>query len=497
MTHWAIIIFAIIFFLLWRGRGGMQRGALSFGKSRAREVSNESVTFDDVAGVDEAVDELREVVDFLKRPDRYAALGARIPKGVLLVGPPGTGKTLLARAVAGEAAVPFFQMSGSDFVEMFVGVGAARVRDTFKKAREQAPCIIFIDELDALGRARGSGALSHEEREQTLNQLLVEMDGFDPSTGIIVMAATNRPEILDGALLRAGRFDRQVSVDRPSKEGRLAILQIHIRDVAMAEDVDLQRVAARTAGLAGADLANLVNEAALLTARKQKTSVTAVEFDEAIERAAMGLEKKGRLLSEEEKRIVAYHELGHAVVAEVLPHAESVNKVTIVPRGTALGVTWSQPAEDRYVVMRSFLIDSIAVLLGGRAAELLFVGEPGAGSSNDLARATSIASDMVRRFGMSELGSRTFERERAAMVNSEFALASPREHGEQMADSIDKEINGIVEEGLRRAKKVLEDHRPPIEKLAERLIETQQLSGAEVREALGLPPQKQATASNE
>jgi cell division protease FtsH len=483
MATWVVLFLTILFFVwLLRSRGPAQ-SALSFGRSSAREVQSETVTFADVAGVDEATEELQEVVDFLKNPGRYSSIGARIPKGVLLVGPPGTGKTLLARAVAGEAAVPFFQMSGSEFVEMFVGVGAARVRDTFKKARASAPCIVFIDELDALGKARGAGAIAHEEREQTLNQLLVEMDGFDPAVGIIVMAATNRPEILDGALMRAGRFDRHVMVDRPSLPGRAAILRIHMRNVTIEDELDVDSVAARTPGFAGADLANLVNEAALLAARHHKDIVTMDEFDEAIERASVGLQKRGMLLSDKEREIIAYHELGHAVVAEAL--GDSVNKVTIIPRGMALGVTWQQPTEDRHVMMRSELDNQIARLLGGRAAEQLFIGEPSTGAQDDLARATAIAGDMVRKYGMSELGSRTFESQRTAMVNEEMATTQ-RDHGGQIANSIDLQVQQIVDKGLGRATEILETHRLGIEKLCEVLLDKQEISGQEVREGLGL-----------
>jgi cell division protease FtsH len=496
MHTWLIIIGLLVFLWLWyssRGGAGAQRGILSFSKSRAREVTEETVTFGDVAGVDEAKEELQEVVDFLSHPERYKRLGARIPKGVLLIGPPGTGKTLLARAVAGESKRPFFHLSGSDFVEMFVGVGAARVRDLFSKARESSPCIVFIDELDALGRARGSGVVSHEEREQTLNQLLAEMDGFDPSTGVIIMAATNRPEILDTALLRPGRFDRQVLVDRPEKDGRRRVLEIHVRNVTLDADVQLEIVAARTPGFAGADLANLVNEAALLAARRKKGSVGMAEFDEAIERVMVGLEKKGRLVSVAERRIVAYHELGHAVVAEVLPGTDPVQKVSIVPRGIgALGLTWQRPIEDRHLMTATELKSRIAVLLGGRAAEMLFLGEPSTGAQDDLGRATDIASDMVRKYGMSQLGLRTFERPRAALVNPEMVAATPREHGEQTAENIDKEVDRIIQEGLALATSVLEDRRAIIERLAARLLDEQQLPGVELRRALGLPPRDAA-----
>jgi cell division protease FtsH len=498
MHTWLILIGLVVFLWLWfssRGGATAQRGILSFGKSRAREVTTETVTFDDVAGVDEAKEELKEVVDFLASPDRYLRIGARIPKGVLLVGPPGTGKTLLARAVAGEAKRPFYHLSGSDFVEMFVGVGAARVRDLFQKARSNAPSIVFIDELDALGKARGAGLISHEEREQTLNQLLAEMDGFDPSTGVIVMAATNRPEILDTALLRPGRFDRQVLVDRPERDGRQRILEIHVRNVTMDPEVKLDIIAGRTQGFAGADLANLVNEAALLAARRRKTSVSMAEFDEAIERVLVGLEKKGRLVSPAERRIVAYHELGHAMVASLLPGTDEVQKVSMVPRGTsALGLTWHRPIEDRYIMTETELRHRIATLLGGRAAELVFCGEASTGAQNDLSRATEIASDMVRRYGMSQLGLRTFEQPRLAMVNENQPAAAPREHGAEAAANIDREVDRIIEEGLQLARKLLEEHREVMEQLAKRLLEQQQLSGPEVRKALGVPEREPEAA---
>jgi cell division protease FtsH len=489
MHTWLIIIGLIIFLWLWyssRGGAGAQRGILSFGKSRAREASGSTVTFGDVAGVDEAKEELQEVVDFLSHPDRYSSIGAKIPKGVLLIGPPGTGKTLLARAVAGEAGVAFYHLSGSDFVEMFVGVGAARVRDLFQKARNNSPCIIFIDELDALGKARGAG-FSHDEREQTLNQLLAEMDGFDPSTGVILMAATNRPEILDTALLRPGRFDRHIMVDRPEREGRRKILQIHVREVTLDESVDLDVIAGRTPGFAGADLANLVNEAALLAARRRKSKVTMEEFDEAVERVMLGLEKKGRVISPAERRLVAFHELGHAVVAEVLPGGDPVQKVSIVPRGMAGGATWHRIVDDRQVMTATDLKHRIAGLLGGRASELVFIGEPSTGAQDDLSRATDIASDMVRRYGMSQIGLRTFEKPRSALVNQDLPVASPRDHGDETAVNIDKEVERIIQEGLDLAISILEQHREIVEQLAEKLMEDQQLSGTQVREALGLP----------
>jgi cell division protease FtsH len=496
------LIGILVFLWLWyssRSGARAQRGLLSFGKSQAREATDSTVTFDDAAGVDEAKEELQEVVDFLKNPDRYARIGARIPKGVLLVGPPGTGKTLLARAVAGEAGVPFYHLSGSDFVEMFVGVGAARVRDLFKKAREHAPCIIFIDELDAMGKARGSG-FSHDEREQTLNQLLAEMDGFDATSGIILMAATNRPEILDQALLRPGRFDRHVLVDRPEKEGRRKILAIHVRDVSLEDSVDLNEVAGRTPGFAGADLANLINEAALLAARRGKAAVSMAELDEAIERVIAGLEKKGRVVSPAERQLVAFHELGHAVVAEVLPGTDPVQKVSIVPRGMgALGLTWNRQSEDRYLMTSSQLKDQIAVLLGGRAAELLFIGEASTGAGDDLGKATEIAGDMVRKYGMSELGLRTYERARSAMVNPELPTATPRDHGDTAAASIDQEVDRLIQEGLGRATEILETHTEQVRALAERLMKEQQLSGRDIREVLGLPepPEGEEVAQRE
>ena len=503
MPHWLLIVVVIVFVWLFfnsRKRPAAQRGIFSFGKSGARVVTDETATFDDAAGVDEAKEELQEVVDFLQNPDKYAVIGARIPRGVLLVGPPGTGKTLLSRAVAGEAGVPFFQISGSDFVEMFVGVGASRVRDLFAKARAAAPSIIFIDELDALGRARGAGAGTHEEREQTLNQLLVEMDGFDPSIGVIVMSATNRPEILDQALLRPGRFDRQILVDRPDKDGREAILKIHAKDVSLDPSVDLAAIAGTTQGFAGADLSNLINEAALLAARSRKEAVTMEEFQEAIERVMMGLEKKGRILTADEKRIVAVHELGHAVVAEMLPKGDPVRKVSIVPRGmSSLGTTWQQPSEDRFLKTASELRDDIAMLLGGRASELLIFGEPSTGAQGDLARATEIASDMVRRYGMSELGLRTFERPRAAMVNADTTAATPRDHGDNTAGNIDREVDRLILEGLEQAMAILKQHEPVVRELTETLLEKQKLTGDEIRQALGLPPIKEpapATSTN-
>ncbi len=399
-----------IFFLIWRfamKKMGSGMGVMSFSKSKAKifAESDTKVSFADVAGIDEAREELEEVVEFLKTPEKFQKLGGRIPKGVLLVGPPGTGKTLLARAVAGEAKVPFFSISGSEFVEMFVGVGAARVRDLFSQAAAQAPCIIFIDELDALGKARGMNVMGgHDEREQTLNQLLVEMDGFDTNKGVIIMAATNRPEILDPALLRPGRLDRQVLVDRPDINGREAILKIHSRNVELGPEVDLRQIAGRTPGFVGADLANIINEAALLAARNDKETVEPVDFDEAIDRVVAGLQKKNRVMNAQEKEIVAFHESGHAIVAESVEHADPVHKISIIPRGiAALGYTQQQPTEDRYLLTRSELIDRLAVLLGGRVAEELVFNEISTGAQNDLQRASDIARAMVTEYGMSDL----------------------------------------------------------------------------------------------
>ncbi len=412
-----------IFFLIWRfamKKMGPGMGVMSFGKSKAKlfAESEIKVTFDDVAGIDEAKEELQEVVEFLSTPEKFQRLGGRIPKGVLLVGPPGTGKTLLARAVSGEAKVPFFSISGSEFVEMFIGVGAARVRDLFAQATIQAPCIIFIDELDALGKARGGNVMGgHDEQEQTLNQLLVEMDGFETNKGVIIMAATNRPEILDSALLRPGRFDRQILVDRPDINGREAILKIHCENVVLAPEIDFREIAGRTPGFVGADLANIVNEAALLAARKDRKTVTSADFDEAIDRVVGGLQKKGRMMNPQEKKIVAFHESGHAIVAESVEHADPVHKISVIPRGiAALGYTQQQPTEDRYLMTRSELLDRLAVLLGGRVAEELVFGEISTGAQNDLQRATDIARSMVTEYGMSDrLGLVTYEQARQSM----------------------------------------------------------------------------------
>ncbi len=461
---------------------------MSFGRSKAKIFSEDDVkvSFADVAGVDEAAEELREIVEFLKNPRKYTTLGGRIPKGVLLVGPPGTGKTLLARAVAGEAKVPFFSLSGSDFVEMFVGVGAARVRDLFRQAEAKAPCIVFIDELDALGKVRMQSPMGgHEEREQTLNQLLSEMDGFDAKKGVIVMAATNRPEVLDPALLRPGRFDRQVLVDKPDAKGREAILRIHARTVKLGDDVDLSVIAARTAGLAGADLANLVNEAALLAARRDKTAVGMADFDEAIDRVVAGLEKK-RAMNPHVRRIVAVHESGHAIVATVLPGSDPVHKVSIVQRGFgALGYTMQLPLEDRYLLTRTELENQLAVLLAGRTAELLEFNEFSTGAQNDLLRATDIARAMVTEFGMSgEIGPVNHEgRRRNTFMDTPF----PSERGayaEETARVIDAEIRRLVMAAEASARRVLEARHDSLLKLTDRLLEQEVVDGDQLRELL-------------
>ncbi|MCB2180545.1 MAG: ATP-dependent zinc metalloprotease FtsH [Desulfobulbaceae bacterium] len=480
-----------IFFLIWRftmKKMSPGAGVMSFGKSKAKVFaeSETKVSFADVAGIDEATEELLEVVDFLVSPDKFQKLGGRIPKGVLLVGPPGTGKTLLAKAVAGEAKVPFFSISGSEFVEMFVGVGAARVRDLFSQAAKQAPCIIFIDELDALGKARGMNVMGgHDEREQTLNQLLVEMDGFDTNKGVIIMSATNRPEILDPALLRPGRFDRQVLVDRPDINGREAILKIHSKNVLLGDEVDLRKIAGRTPGFVGADLANLVNEAALLAARNNKETVEAADFDEAIDRVVGGLEKKNRVMNDQEKKIVAFHESGHAIVAESVEHADPVHKISIIPRGiAALGYTQQQPTEDRYLMTRQELLDRLAVLLGGRVAEELVFEEISTGAQNDLQRATDIARSMVTEYGMSEsLGLVTYERPRQSMFAPE-GFGSGKTYSEGKAAEIDEEISRFVEEAHQRVRNILSERRTVLDKLAQLLSEKESVQGEELREML-------------
>jgi cell division protease FtsH len=469
----------------FRRMSGTEGGIMSFARSRGKIYAEDDVkvTFSDVAGVDEAEDELKEVVEFLKTPKKYMQLGGRIPKGVLLVGPPGTGKTLLARAVAGEAHVPFFSLSGSEFVEMFVGVGAARVRDLFQQAEAKAPCIVFIDELDALGKVRVQNPLGgHEEREQTLNQLLAEMDGFDSRKGVIIMGATNRPEVLDPALLRPGRFDRQVLVDKPDVRGREAILKIHARGVKTAPEVDLKVVAARTAGFAGADLANLVNEAALLAARKDKPSVEMRDFDEAIERSIAGLEKK-RVMSDREREIIAYHESGHAVIATVVPGLDPVHKISIVQRGFgALGYTMQLPLEDRYLMTRTALTDQLVVLLGGRTAEEVALGEISTGAQNDLQRASDIARAMVVEFGMSEsFGAISFDSHTRSRF-LDMPLGPDRgDYSEETAREIDAEVRRIVRTAHERARALLTEHRETLDRVARRLLEKEVVEGDELR----------------
>jgi cell division protease FtsH len=471
------LLFVGVWLFVMRRMGGAQSGLLAIGKSKARVYMQHTtgVTFDDVAGIDEARGELMEIVDFLKAPERYQRLGGKLPKGVLIVGAPGTGKTLLAKAVAGEAGVPFFSLSGSDFVEMFVGVGAARVRDLFAQAQEKAPSIIFIDELDAVGKARGVTTLvgGHDEREQTLNQLLAEMDGFDTQKGVILLAATNRPEILDPALLRPGRFDRQVMIDRPDLKGREKILQVHTRKVTLAPGLDLSLVAARTPGFVGADLANVVNEAALRAARQGKDAVDMTDFDEAIDRVVAGLERKSRVINPREKEIVAYHEAGHALVAESRPHADRVAKVSIIPRGVAaLGYTQQRPTEDRYLMTRTELLDRLDVLLGGRVAEELIFGDVSTGAQDDLQRATDIARHMITRYGMGEaLGLATFEPPRPMFLP--VPTGGPKEYSERTAETIDAEIQTLLEAAHARVRETLTAKRLTLETLAKRLVETE------------------------
>ncbi|HZO38207.1 MAG TPA: ATP-dependent zinc metalloprotease FtsH [Methylomirabilota bacterium] len=483
------VMVAIWMFLMRRVGGGPTQ-ALSFGRSKHKIFDRKELktTFADVAGVDEAKAELVEIVDFLKNPKKYQRLGGRIPKGVLLVGPPGTGKTLLARAVAGEADVPFFTLSGSEFVEMFVGVGAARVRDLFEQAKDKAPCIIFIDELDAIGKSRaGSTGFigGHDEREQTLNQLLAEMDGFDSSKGVILVAATNRPEVLDQALLRPGRFDRQVVVDKPDLRGREAILRLHARAVVLAPGVDLGVIAARTPGFAGADLANIVNEAALLAARKEKTAVEMADFEEAIDRVVAGLEKKSRVLSEKERDIVAHHEMGHALVATSVAHADPVHKVTIIPRGiAALGMTYQLPTEERFLMTRSELDDRIAVLLGGRVAEELVYGEISTGAHNDLERASEIARLMVTKYGMSErLGLATYG-EHTPLFLKGSGMGGERDYSEETARAIDEEVRAILERTHDRVRGILTTKKAILVAAAQELKRTETLEGERLRRAL-------------
>ncbi len=472
-----LIFVGIWYFVMKRMGGGMHGGMLEIGKSKARVFMQKEtgVTFKDVAGIDEAKEELMEVVEFLQNPDRYKRLGGKIPKGVLIVGAPGTGKTLLAKAVAGEAGVPFLSLSGSEFVEMFVGVGAARVRDLFEQAAQKAPCIVFIDELDALGKARGISALGggNDEREQTLNQLLVQMDGFDTNRGVIIMAATNRPEILDPALLRAGRFDRHVTIDKPDLNGRRQILEVHARHVTLAPEVDLVSVAARTAGFAGADLANLVNEATLRAAKRGKQAVDMQDFEDALDRIVAGLEKRNRVMNPMERRFVAFHEAGHALVAELREHADKVAKVSIIPRGiAALGYTQQTPTEDRYLLRKSELLDRLDVLLGGRVAEQLVFDDVSTGAENDLQRATDMARHMVTHYGMSDaLGLATYDTRPAALYLDGPALPEQRNCSERTAEAIDLEVRRFLEEARARVVDTLTAHRVTLESLAKVLLE--------------------------
>jgi cell division protease FtsH len=480
-----LVFIAIWLYAIRRMGGGISGGLMSIGKSRAKVFVEKEikVTFADVAGVDEAKEELIEIVNFLKDTEGYSRLGGRAPKGILLIGPPGTGKTLLARAVAGEAGVPFFSISGSEFVEMFVGVGAARVRDLFEQARQVAPAIIFIDELDSLGRARGAYGLGgHDEKEQTLNQLLAELDGFDPKSGVVLLAATNRPEILDPALLRAGRFDRQVLVDRPDKVGREQILAVHLKKVKLDLDVKPEQVAALTPGFTGADLANLINEAALLATRRKATSVTMEDFNNAIERIIAGLEKRNRLLNPQERRVVAFHELGHAMVALALPGTDEVHKVSIIPRGVgALGYTIQRPTEDRFLMTRTELEHKMAVLLGGRAAEQVVFSEISTGAADDLARATDIARAMVLRYGMSEaLGNVTYDRERSTFLEPGIPMPQTRDYSEQTAHAVDAAVRALIDQAFEHAVAILQLNRALLDRTAEELLKTETLNQPQI-----------------
>jgi len=501
-----ILLFVGVWIFIIRNMAARQGGVgglMSIGKSKAKVYveTDIKVTFDDVAGVDEAKEELKEIVEFLKKPEEYGRLGAHVPKGILLVGPPGTGKTLLARAVAGEAEVPFFSINGSEFVEMFVGVGAARVRDLFDKARASAPCIIFIDELDALGRARGAGPLGggHDEKEQTLNQLLSELDGFDTRQGIVLLSATNRPEILDPALLRAGRFDRQILVDRPDKVGRVAILKVHVKAVHIADDVSLDEVAALTAGFSGADLANLVNEAAIVATRRSATEITTDDFTSAIERIVAGLEKKSRILSPYERKLVAYHETGHALVTLALQSTETVQKISIIPRGIgALGYNIQRPTEDRYLMTRGELKDKMTTLLGGRAGEVLVFNKLSTGAADDLSKATDIARSMVTQYGMDDsLGLATWS-EQPSRYLGELGVQQPQRHfySERVADEIDAAVQTLVSEAFDRATEILSCNREMLTQTAEKLLQQETLSRDELPTPIWNPPQESRHSRN-
>jgi cell division protease FtsH len=491
------VLLGAAFFFIFRQAQGSNNAAMSFGKSRHRMFTGDqpTVTFDDVAGVDESKEELREVVEFLREPQKFIALGARIPKGVLLVGPPGTGKTLLAKAVSGEAGVPFFSISGSEFVEMFVGVGASRVRDLFDQAKRHSPCIVFVDEIDAVGRQRGAGlGGSHDEREQTLNQMLVEMDGFDTDTNIIIMAATNRPDILDPALLRPGRFDRRVVLDRPDVRGREAILKVHVKGKPLAPNIELSILARATPGFVGADLENLVNEAAILAARRNKRVIGQSEFEEAIERVIAGPERKSRLISEEEKRIVAYHEAGHAVVMNTLPEADPVQKVSIIARGMAAGYTLALPREDRTLMARKKLMAEMVGLLGGRAAEELVFDDITSGAANDIERVTQLARNMVTRLGMSnELGPMVYgQKEELIFLGRE--ISEQRDYSENVAEQIDHEVRTLVAQSYARAKQILTEYRSNLDDVANKLLEAETISRDEFEKIFPPPfPKKSGT----
>jgi cell division protease FtsH len=481
-----LLIVGVMFFFMNSMQGGNSR-VMSFGKAKAKRMTRDQprVTFKDVAGVDEAVEELQEIKEFLENPGKFQALGAKIPKGVLLVGPPGTGKTLLARAVAGEAGVPFFSISGSDFVEMFVGVGASRVRDLFEQAKAASPCIVFVDEIDAVGRHRGAGlGGGHDEREQTLNQLLVEMDGFDIKDNVILIAATNRPDILDPALLRPGRFDRQVVVDRPDLKGRIAILKVHIKGKPINSDIDIEVLARRTPGFTGADLANLVNEAALLSARHGRKQIEMVELEEAIDRVVAGPERKSRLISDDEKKVIAYHESGHAIVGHVLPRTDTVHKVTIIPRGRSLGSTWHLPAEEKFLGSKKDMLDELASLLGGRVAEELALGDITTGASNDIEHATKIARAMVTQYGMSDkLGPMTLgEPQHEVFLGRDFG-ATP-DYSQEIAFEIDKEVRSLLDGAFDRATRILEEHRAQLDLMAQALVDRETLDKDEVEALL-------------
>lgn len=489
------ILLAGAFFFIFRQAQGSNNAAMSFGKSRARMFTGDhpTVTFVDVAGVEEAKEELKEVVEFLREPQKFISLGARIPKGVLLVGPPGTGKTLMAKAVSGEAGVPFFSISGSEFVEMFVGVGASRVRDLFDQAKRHSPCIVFVDEIDAVGRQRGAGlGGSHDEREQTLNQMLVEMDGFDTDTNIIIMAATNRPDILDPALLRPGRFDRRVTLDRPDVRGREAILKVHVKGKPLAPEVNLEVLARSTPGFVGADLENLVNEAAILAARRNKKVITQSEFEEAIERVIAGPERKSRLINKDEKRIIAYHEAGHAVVMNAIPESDPVQKVTIIPRGMAGGYTLSLPTEDRILMPKKKMIAEMIGLMGGRAAEAVVFDDITSGASNDIERVTKLARTMVTRLGMSEkMGPMVYgQKEELIFLGRE--ISEQRDYSESVAEQIDQEVQQLVADSYQKALEILKQYRVQLDAIAERLLEVETLSRDEF-EKIFPPPEPKRT----